>query len=47
MIGTRSGTRPQAFMVDDDAILRMDAAEILQQDGFETLEARNRTIKSA
>lgn len=39
MTGTNSGDRPYALVVDDDDVLRMDVAEILEQAGFETLEA--------
>ena len=33
--------RPYALVVDDDELLRMDTADILQQAGFRTLEAED------
>jgi CheY-like chemotaxis protein len=33
--------RPYALVVDDDGLLRMDTAEILEQAGFRTLEAED------
>ena len=39
MTKPQADVRPTALVVDDDAILRMDAAEILEQAGFRTLEA--------
>lgn len=33
--------RPTALVVDDDAILRMDVAELLENAGFRTLEAED------
>ncbi len=39
MIEVQEDRRPTALVVDDDGILRMDVAEILEQAGFRTLEA--------
>lgn len=33
--------RPTALVVDDDAVLRMDVAELLEHAGFRTLEAED------
>lgn len=33
--------RPTALVVDDDAVLRMDVAELLENAGFRTLEAED------
>jgi CheY-like chemotaxis protein len=32
-------TAPHALVVDDDALIRMDAADIIEQAGFRPLEA--------
>lgn len=39
MIVPHADKRPYALIVDDDGLLRMDVAEILEQVGFRTLEA--------
>lgn len=39
MTASHADARPYALVVDDDGILRMDIAEILEQVGFRTLEA--------
>lgn len=41
MITPQADVRPTALVVDDDAILRMDVAEILEQAGFRTLDAED------
>ena len=37
----RSDTRPTALVVDDDALMRIDVAEMLEQAGFSTREAED------
>ena len=41
MIVPRDDLRPYALVVDDDGLLRMDPAEILEEAGFRTLEAED------
>lgn len=41
MTNVHEDRRPTALVVDDDAILRMDVAEILEAAGFRTLEAED------
>ena len=39
MTTPRDDLRPYALVVDDDPLLRMDVAELLEQTGFRTMEA--------
>ncbi|RYB02410.1 response regulator [Lichenibacterium ramalinae] len=41
MVEPRDDLRPYALVVDDDALLRMDVAEILDHAGFRTMEAES------
>jgi CheY-like chemotaxis protein len=41
MTEPRDDLRPSALVVDDDALLRLDTGEILEQAGFRTLEAED------
>ena len=41
MTPMRSHTRPTALVVDDDALMRMDVADMLEQAGFATREAQD------
>ncbi len=43
MTVTSDNRQPTALVVDDDDILRMDVADILEQAGFRTLEAETAT----
>lgn len=39
MVQDATDTRPYALVVDDDGLIRMDAADIMEDAGFRTLEA--------
>jgi CheY-like chemotaxis protein len=39
MLKPQDDLRPYALVVDDDALLRVDVADILEQAGFRTMEA--------
>ncbi len=39
MLSPHDDLRPYALVVDDDPLLRMDVAEMLEQAGFRTMEA--------
>ncbi len=41
MITPQDDVRPYALVVDDDGILRMDVADILEEAGFRTMEAED------
>ncbi len=41
MITPQNDVRPYALVVDDDGILRMDVADILEDAGFRTMEAES------
>ncbi len=41
MITPQDDVRPYALVVDDDGILRMDVASILEEAGFRTMEAED------
>ena len=37
----KAGTRPVVLVVEDELLVRMDAVEIIEADGFEVVEAKN------
>ena len=41
MTSTRQHSPPTALVVDDDALMRIDIADMLEQAGFQTLEAQD------
>ena len=40
-MGSSAAKRPVVLIVEDELLLRMDAAEVIQSGGFEVLEAAN------
>jgi two-component system, response regulator PdtaR len=37
----KAGTRPVVLIVEDELLVRMDAVEVIEADGFEVVEAKN------
>jgi two-component system, response regulator PdtaR len=37
----KAGTRPVVLIVEDELLVRMDAVEFIEADGFEVVEAKN------
>jgi two-component system, response regulator PdtaR len=37
----KAGTRPVVLIVEDELLVRMDAVEVIEADGFEVIEAKN------
>jgi CheY-like chemotaxis protein len=37
----KAGTRPVVLIVEDELLVRLDAVEVIEADGFEVVEAKN------